>query len=63
MEKLFVTRMSQEAVLPKRASTGAAGFDLFAAHQKIVPAKSRARVWTDVMVCYWKSHHFNTFLF
>jgi dUTP pyrophosphatase len=33
-----ITRLSSDAKLPRRASTGAAGFDLFASQRIVIPA-------------------------
>ena len=48
--KLLVKRLSPHAVLPSRASSGAAGFDLSAAAALVVPARGKALVPTDLSI-------------
>ncbi len=42
--------LSEFAVPPRRASDGAAGYDLTAAHAAVVPARGRVLVHTDVAI-------------
>jgi len=68
---LRCVRLSPEAILPRRGSAQAAGYDLFSAHDCVVPARGKALVKTDIQVqlpegCYgrvaprsglaWKQH-------
>jgi dUTP pyrophosphatase len=46
----YVKRLSEFAQLPKRGSAGAAGYDLFAAHDCVVPAKGKFLVPTDLSI-------------
>lgn len=41
---------SLNATIPKRATTGSAGLDLYAAHDVTIPARSRELVSTDVSI-------------
>lgn len=43
-------RLSSSAVAPSRASAGAAGYDLSAAKDTVVPARGKAIVPTDISV-------------
>jgi dUTP pyrophosphatase len=47
---LFVKKLSEKAVLPKRGSSHAAGYDLCAAHDGIVPSRSKALIKTDLAI-------------
>jgi len=47
---LRVQKLSAHAVAPARASAGAAGYDLCAAYDGVVPARGRALLKTDVAV-------------
>jgi len=47
---LRVQKLSAHAVPPARASAGAAGYDLCAAYDGVVPARGRALLKTDVAV-------------
>mmetsp|Transcript_1682 Transcript_1682/g.3735 ORF Transcript_1682/g.3735 Transcript_1682/m.3735 type:complete len:169 (-) Transcript_1682:495-1001(-) len=47
---LFVKRMSEHATLPVRGSALAAGYDLAAAYDCVVPARGKALVKTDLAV-------------
>ena len=68
---LRCVRLSASAILPKRGSRDAAGYDLYSAHACTVPAQGKALVKTDIQVqlpegCYgrvaprsglaWKQH-------
>ncbi|XP_037075523.1 deoxyuridine 5'-triphosphate nucleotidohydrolase, mitochondrial-like isoform X2 [Pollicipes pollicipes] len=68
---LRCVRLSPHAILPKRGSQDAAGYDLYSAHDCVVPAQGKALVKTDIQVqlpagCYgrvaprsglaWKQH-------
>lgn len=46
--KLYVKKLSETAVLPKKGSALAAGWDLAAAKDVVVPARGRAVVPTDL---------------
>ncbi|RKO97545.1 hypothetical protein CXG81DRAFT_11021 [Caulochytrium protostelioides] len=43
-----VKRLSEFAILPKRGSALAAGYDLAAAHETVIPARGRGIVPTDL---------------
>jgi dUTP pyrophosphatase len=45
---LQVKRLSEHATVPTRGSAGAAGFDLYAAYDTVVPARGRSVVKTDI---------------
>jgi dUTP pyrophosphatase len=45
---LQVKRLSEHATVPTRGSAGAAGFDLYAAYDTVVPARGRGVVKTDI---------------
>ena len=47
---LMFTRLSEKAVAPSRGSAGAAGYDLYAAHDVTIPAQGKALVKTDIAV-------------
>ena len=47
---IMFSKLSQKAVAPSRGSTGAAGYDLYAAHDITLPAQGKALVKTDVAV-------------
>ena len=46
---LRVKKMSEFATLPVRGSKGAAGYDLAAAYDTVVPARGKAIVKTDLV--------------
>uniref|UniRef100_A0A6S8H8H7 Deoxyuridine 5'-triphosphate nucleotidohydrolase n=1 Tax=Dunaliella tertiolecta TaxID=3047 RepID=A0A6S8H8H7_DUNTE len=50
MDTLLVKKLSEFAVLPKRGSAGAAGYDLASAHECVVPARGRLVVPTDLSI-------------
>ena len=47
---LMFTRLSEKAVAPSRGSAGAAGYDLYAAHDITISAQGKALVKTDIAV-------------
>lgn len=47
---LLVKKLSPEATLPTRGSSGAAGYDLSSAKDCIVPARGKALVPTDLSI-------------
>lgn len=47
---LEVKRLSENATLPRRATAGAAGFDLYSATDAVVPARGRTLIPTDISV-------------
>jgi len=48
--KLLVKKLSPAAILPSRGSSGAAGYDLSASKDCIVPARGNALVPTDLAI-------------
>jgi len=48
--KLFVKKLSSDAILPTRGSPGAAGCDISAARDGFVPARGKALVPTDLSI-------------
>ena len=48
--RLFVKKLSPNAILPSRGSAAAAGYDLSAAKDVIVPARGKALVPTDLAI-------------
>lgn len=44
-------KLSPRAISPERASQEAAGFDLHAAYDQVVPAQGRAKIKTDLQIC------------
>ena len=71
LEVLKVKLLSEHGKLPVRGSAKAAGYDLFAAHPTVVPARGKELVKTDISIavpsgCYgriaprsslaWKNH-------
>ncbi len=49
-EVLKVKKLSEFATIPSRGSVHAAGFDLSAAYDSIVPARGKALVKTDIAI-------------
>jgi dUTP pyrophosphatase len=47
---LVVQRLSDDARLPRRGSTHAAGYDLASAEDTVVPPRGKARVRTDLCI-------------
>lgn len=50
LEVLRYKRLSPNAVPPRRATPGSAGYDLSAAEPKIIPARGKALVKTDLAI-------------
>ncbi|THH05483.1 hypothetical protein EW145_g4756, partial [Phellinidium pouzarii] len=48
--QLLIKRLSDKAKLPTRGSPFAAGYDLYSAEKKVVPAKSKALVDTQISI-------------
>lgn len=44
------SKLSDKAIAPSRGSTGAAGYDLYAAYDATIPAQGKALVKTDIAV-------------
>ncbi|KAK4511719.1 uncharacterized protein ATC70_007262 [Mucor velutinosus] len=55
--KLFIKRLSEFAQLPTRGSTHAAGYDLYCAHDKAIPAQSKVLVDTDISLAIPEGHY------
>uniref|UniRef100_A0A061S310 Deoxyuridine 5'-triphosphate nucleotidohydrolase n=1 Tax=Tetraselmis sp. GSL018 TaxID=582737 RepID=A0A061S310_9CHLO len=49
-ESLRVKRIHENAVLPKRGSAGAAGYDLVSVADEVVPARGRAKISTGLSI-------------
>lgn len=47
---LLVKRLSKDAILPTRGSPLSAGFDLYAAHDAVIPAQGKTLVKTDLSI-------------
>lgn len=45
---LVVKLLSEKAILPKQATSGSAGYDLYSAEDVIIPARGKAVVKTDI---------------
>lgn len=50
MSQLFIKRLSSNAVLPSRASFGAAGYDLSSAYNYTVKARGKELIKTDLCI-------------
>ncbi|KAM3133501.1 hypothetical protein pb186bvf_014343 [Paramecium bursaria] len=50
MQKLFIKRLSQNGIIPKKGSQQAAGYDLYSAEKIIVPAHGKAVVPTGIAI-------------
>lgn len=50
-------RVSQFATLPSRGSLGAAGYDLSAAYDAVVPARGKALIKTDIELAIPSGHY------
>ncbi|KAG8947588.1 Deoxyuridine 5'-triphosphate nucleotidohydrolase [Tulasnella sp. 424] len=48
--KLLIKRLSDKATLPTRGSALAAGYDLYSAEEKVIPAKGKALVDTQISI-------------
>jgi len=48
--KLLVKKLSKAAIVPSRASAGAAGYDLSSAHDLVIPAHGKGIVPTDLSI-------------
>lgn len=48
MSRFLVKKLSEHAILPKRGSAGAAGYDLSAAYDTVIPARGKGIVKTDI---------------
>lgn len=55
--ELRVKILSEKAKLPERATSGSAGYDLFAAHDAVIPGRSQALVSTDVAIAVPEGHY------
>jgi dUTP pyrophosphatase len=55
--RLKVKRLSENAVLPVRASAGAAGYDLFAAEDQVINPASRRVIKTDISIAVPTMHY------
>lgn len=49
-EKMEVTKITKQAVLPKRATPGSAGFDLYSAVNTIILKKDKTIIPTDIKI-------------
>ena len=49
-ETLQVAKLSKEAILPTRGSPSAAGYDLYSAHDLVIPARGKGLVKTDLQI-------------
>ena len=47
---LFVKKLSDKAILPKKGSERAAGYDIFSIEEIVVPAKGKAIVKTGIAI-------------
>ena len=47
---LFVKKLSEKAILPKKGSERAAGYDIFSVEETVVPAKGKAIVKTGIAI-------------
>lgn len=48
--KLLIKKLSETAILPKRGSEKAAGMDLFANEEKVIPKNGKALVKTGLVM-------------
>lgn len=48
--ELLVKRLTDQAILPSRGSSGAAGYDLCAAYDMTIPSKGKGMVKTDIAI-------------
>eukprot|EP01105_Mastigella_eilhardi_P025206 TRINITY_DN6788_c0_g1_i2.p2 TRINITY_DN6788_c0_g1~~TRINITY_DN6788_c0_g1_i2.p2 ORF type:complete len:149 (-),score=23.12 TRINITY_DN6788_c0_g1_i2:32-415(-) len=54
---LRVTLLSEHARAPCRATEGSCGYDLFAAHETVLPARGHGLVPTDIAVAIPQGHY------
>lgn len=57
MHRLYVRRLSDKAIIPKRADPGAAGYDLASAVDIVVPARGKQLISTDLSMTIPKNHY------
>ncbi|KAI0080665.1 dUTP diphosphatase [Panus rudis PR-1116 ss-1] len=50
VSKLLIKRLSEKAKLPTRGSALAAGYDLYSAEKKVIPARGKALVDTQLSI-------------
>lgn len=50
MEVINVQKLSSNAKIPAKGTSGAAGFDLYAAQSKVIPPRGWERVFLDIKV-------------
>jgi len=50
VSKLLIKRLSEKAILPTRGSHFAAGYDLYSAEAKLIPARGKALVNTQISI-------------
>ncbi|KAG0738595.1 hypothetical protein G6F23_009570 [Rhizopus arrhizus] len=55
--QLLIKRLSEHAKLPTRGSAHAAGYDIYCAHDIIIPAKGKAIVATDISLAIPIGHY------
>ncbi|ORE05319.1 dUTP diphosphatase [Rhizopus microsporus var. microsporus] len=55
--KLLVKRLSEYAKLPTRGSAHAAGYDLYCAHDTVIPAQGKSIVATDISIAIPEGHY------
>ena len=48
MMQINVQKLSENAKIPERATSGSAGYDLFAAEAMVIPVRGRACILTDI---------------
>lgn len=48
VSKFFVKKLVPEAILPKKGSVGAAGYDLSSIQEKVIPARGKGLVKTGL---------------
>lgn len=47
---LYVKKLVEKAIVPKKGSVGAAGYDIYSAEELIVPSKGKALVKTGIAI-------------
>eukprot|EP00039_Didymoeca_costata_P019868 m.339217 g.339217 ORF g.339217 m.339217 type:complete len:153 (-) comp18712_c0_seq1:154-612(-) len=55
--KLRVKKLSENAYLPERGSTAAAGYDLRSAHDDVIPAQGKTIAKTDLAIAIPEGHY------